>query len=65
MGGFSNALLVKVFWLETAMKRVPKKNVGTVADVDEPTCTPRSLKSKLSTTSLGSHEVPTLIPNLS
>ena len=57
---------LKAFWLETAMKRVPKKHVGTVAaDVDEPACTPRSLKRKLSTTSLGSHEVPTLIPNLS
>ena len=57
---------LKAFWLETAMKRVPKKHVGTVAaDVDEPACTPRSLKRKLSTTSLGSHEAPTLIPNLS
>ena len=56
---------LKAFWLEAAMKKVPKKHVGTVAaGVDEPTCTPRSLKRKLSTTSLGSHEVPTLIPNL-
>jgi hypothetical protein len=74
MGGFSNAVLVKTccwgnlkaFWLETAMKKVPKKHVGTVAaDVDEPACAPRSLKRKLSTTSLGSHEVPNLIPNIS
>ena len=56
---------LKAFWLEAAMKRVPKKNVVTVAGVDEPTSTPRVLKRKSSTTSLGSHEALTFLPNLS
>ena len=55
---------LKVFWLEAAMKRVPKKNVVTAAGVDEPTSAPRPLKRKSSTTLLGNHEAPTLIPNL-
>jgi hypothetical protein len=43
---------------------VPPTNVVTAAGVDEPTSAPRPLKRKSSTTLLGNHEAPTLIPNL-